>query len=376
MKVGIITYHASHNIGSMLQTYALQNVLMTKYNAEVEIIDFSNKAQQEMYSIFNTDKSVKGVVKNSIVAVNYKKFKKRHQEFEKFITDNFRLTPNSYSELESLKELDGKYDYVICGSDQIWNVNCKDFDDSYFLPFLSKTKKISYAPSLGGKNILKSDLNLSIYKDYINKFDHLSVREVNGKSWLEELSGRNFEVVADPTLIADKKIWENLTNNTKPDGDYIFFYGVPFSKKTYKIVEEISKKMAMPVIMLDLKSYIFGGNAFRDIKLSGSGGPQEYLDLMRNAKMVITTSFHGTIFATIFGKDFWTVTYKETNHDDDRIKTLLSQLDMSHRQIYLEDYEDYDLTCKVDYSKYDENLSVFKEKSIAFLDNSLVSSNS
>ena len=40
-KIGIITFHSSHNCGSMLQAYALQTVLEKRYGAEVEIIDFS-----------------------------------------------------------------------------------------------------------------------------------------------------------------------------------------------------------------------------------------------------------------------------------------------------------------------------------------------
>ena len=38
--IGIITFHASHNCGSILQAYALQKVLQTKLQYESEIIDF------------------------------------------------------------------------------------------------------------------------------------------------------------------------------------------------------------------------------------------------------------------------------------------------------------------------------------------------
>ncbi|WP_415775095.1 polysaccharide pyruvyl transferase family protein [Shewanella oncorhynchi] len=366
-KVGIITYHASHNIGSMLQTYALQHILINKYNCEVEIIDFSSKAQQNMYSLFPKIDNYKVAAKNIINLISYPILKSRFDDFESFISNYFSLTPESYDELGNLYNLDERFDYVICGSDQIWNVNCTDFDDAYFLPFLTKTKKVSYAPSLGGRNILKSDVNLSKYKSYLSDFHRLSVREVNGKKWLDELSGKDFSIVADPTLLPMQKVWEDLASEREIQGDYIFFYGVPFSPITYEIVCQISKELNLPVVMLDAKSWIYRGNFARGITLSKKGSPRDYLSLIKHSKLVITTSFHGSIFAALFNKNFWTITYKETNKDDDRVKTLLSQLDLNERLIYLEDYKQYDMLKDIDYSHFEENLDRFRCTSLDFL---------
>ena len=52
-KIGIITFHSSHNCGSMLQAYALQTVLEKRYGAEVEVIDFSNKGSRNLYGLFD-----------------------------------------------------------------------------------------------------------------------------------------------------------------------------------------------------------------------------------------------------------------------------------------------------------------------------------
>ena len=42
-KVGIITFHNSYNCGSMLQAYALQQVVDRITGEHSEIIDFSNE---------------------------------------------------------------------------------------------------------------------------------------------------------------------------------------------------------------------------------------------------------------------------------------------------------------------------------------------
>jgi hypothetical protein len=370
-KIGVITYHASHNIGSMLQTYALQYILTKKFGCEVEIIDFSSKAQQNMYSIFPKVENYKVLIKNIINFMFYPIIKSRFNDFEKFISNHFKLTKRSYDNLELLSELDGRFDYVICGSDQIWNVNCTDFDDAYFLPFISSSKKISYAPSLGGRNILTSNVDIEKYKKYINDFDSLSVREVNGKAWLDQLSGRDFSIVADPTLLVSGNVWDELASERLYDGDYIFFYGVPFSPITYDIVVELSKKLDMPIVMLDAKSWLYKGNLFKGIKLSKNGSPTDYLSLIKYSKLVITTSFHGSIFASLFKKNFWTVTYKGTNLDDDRVKTLLDQLGLENRFIYLEDYKKHNILEDIDYSNYDQRLEKFKSKSLGFLAKSI-----
>lgn len=370
-KVGLITYHASHNIGSMLQTYAMQYILNEKYKMDVEIINFSSKAQQNMYSMLPKVTSLKGVARVLINLITYPVLKSRFNDYENFIQSKFKMTECFYEKESELDELSDRYDYIIAGSDQIWNVNCEDFSDAYFIPFATKAKKISYAPSLGGKNILSSNVNLDKYSKYINDFDSLSVREVNGKKWLDKLSGRNFDIVADPTILVERGVWDELANPINIEGDYIFFYGVPFSPETYDVVCEISKKLNLPVYMLDAKSYIYRGNFMKGINLWGHCSPSDYLGLIKNAKLVITTSFHGSIFSTIFRKNFWAVTFKETNKDDDRIATLFEQLNLKERLIYLEEYSKYDLLSDVDYSLYDENIKNFKDRSFSFLDSSL-----
>ena len=65
-KVGILTFHASHNNGSMLQALALQTILTNKYNYDTEIINYSNEAQQNMYSVLPRVTNIKKLIKDII----------------------------------------------------------------------------------------------------------------------------------------------------------------------------------------------------------------------------------------------------------------------------------------------------------------------
>ena len=51
-RVGIITFHRSHNCGSIMQSYATQEVLK-KYGFQPEFIDFSTQGQKELYLVFS-----------------------------------------------------------------------------------------------------------------------------------------------------------------------------------------------------------------------------------------------------------------------------------------------------------------------------------
>lgn len=258
----------------------------------------------------------------------------------------------------------------MCGSDQIWNTNCTDFDDAYFLGFDSRAKKIAYAVSMGGQNILKSH-EVMKYQNYIEDFDAISVRERNGQGWISQLTDKDVEIVADPTLLVEPEVWDSLVKEPDIEGDYIFFYGVPFSPETYAAVVKIGKQLSMPVIMLDARSYIYKFNFLRGIKLYKGSAPGDYFGLIKNAKLVVTTSFHGTIFSTIFRKNFWTITFRGTNKDDDRVATLLDQLNMNERFIYLEDIDKCDLSEDVDYSNYENDLAPLKDHSLKFLERAL-----
>lgn len=53
MKIGIITFHDSHNCGSMLQAFALCNILRDNFHQDAEIIDFANEGSRQMYSLWS-----------------------------------------------------------------------------------------------------------------------------------------------------------------------------------------------------------------------------------------------------------------------------------------------------------------------------------
>lgn len=151
-KVGIITFHASHNYGSMLQAYALQQTVL-RLGCECEIINLRTQLQRKIYSPFFM---YKGWAKK-LKALRYPRLAiediKKHQKFEQFLHEKYILSPHTYTTAEELKNANLDYDCYISGSDQIWNTSCADFLTSYFFDFVKHGKRIAYAPVWGHSHL-------------------------------------------------------------------------------------------------------------------------------------------------------------------------------------------------------------------------------
>jgi hypothetical protein len=371
-KIGIITFHNSYNCGSMLESYAMQKVI-EKRNMHPEIVNFSSNGQKELYSVFFKNKGIKNIIKNILILPHYNRIKNNNNKYEEFKNKNFRLS-KKYTENDIISEKE--YDTVIAGSDQIWNITIKDASDVYFLNWVNNAKKVAYAPSFGAKNILKYSNTPDKYKNYIDQFDALSIRENNGKKWIKDLCNKDIPVLIDPTLLLNRNDYEPLEDKeNKINGKYIFFYCPSFDVEICKYVKQISKKYNLQVITWSTKSYITKRIRRFGFKLPKYENPSMYLSLIKNAELVITTSFHGTIFSTIYRKKFITVKNGEMYGDDDRVKTLLEQIKMINRLLPYEFNEDYDYLADIDYAEYDAILPELQKKANEFLDKNVVLKN-
>lgn len=369
MKIGLITFHNSYNCGSMLQTFALCHMIK-QMGHEVKVIDFSSKGQKKLYSVFNRSISVKSAIKNIIMLLCWRRVKRNYESYECFKTSEFPLTRKSYERCEELS--DTGYDIVVTGSDQVWNIIIEDGDDAYFLPWVHKAKKVAYAPSFGAKNIMVYASDPKRYAEYIKSFSYLSIRENNGAKWIKDLTGIDAPVIIDPTLLLGQEEYDAITSKLlKLPTDYIFYYSPSYQKDINKLVASVSRKYGLPVIAFNTKTFYTKGMFFTDMTLPELENPYTYLQLIKNATMVITTSFHGTVFSSIYKKTFWTIKNGGMFTTDDRVLTLMQNLDLEDRLIKIEFDGTFDYMKKKDYSRYDQLLKAEQEKANGYLRMSL-----
>lgn len=369
-KVGIITFHNSYNCGSMLESYAMQKSIEKYCNDNVEIIDFSNDGQKDLYKIFFKNNCLKNILKNILLLPNYKQLKMNNIKYEEFRDNNFYLSKNKFKSMEELNDKD--YNCVVSGSDQIWNITIADADDAYFLPWVNNAKKVAYAPSFGSKNIMKYANNPEKYKKYLLNYDYLSIREKNGQKWINKMINKNVPILIDPTLILPSSCYDEImAHDINEKEKYIFFYCPSFNQNICKYVRKISKKYNLKVITWSCKSYSTRMIKIFGFELAKYENPASYLYYIKNAELILTTSFHGTIFSTIYNKKFFTIKNGDMYGDDDRVITLLSQLKMLDRLIAYDFDNDFDYLQDIDYSKYDNQIKELRMEAINYLKESV-----
>ena len=371
-KVGILTFHRSHNCGSMLQTLALQNTLNERFGCEVEIIDFSNDEQKNMYAALPKADNYRRVIKNAIWRTNLKQLEKQYDSYEKFIKKYFKLSKESFNKKEQLSALKDKYDIIISGSDQVWNIACRDADDAYYLDFETNAIKNTYAVSFGANNPFVISDKKDFYIEKLREFKSISVREKNAQKWIKEATGVEVPICLDPTMLVDRETWENYVDiGEKPiiREKYIFFYCFSISREVTKFLKKVSKKYNMPVYFMDAKEWTLKMLWANDIRLIKEYGPDVYLNMVKYSTIFITTSFHGTAFSTIYNKNFW---YIDNGHNDptkdDRAISFLTQLDLMDRYKTMNELESLDMLDTPNYEETMKKLDVLKKESYKYIE--------
>lgn len=364
MKIGIITFHAAHNFGSMLQAYALQEYLK-KEEHEVYIINFQPNSQKALYSsIFNIThlRNIRDLIlrilfsPKSIISL----YKKR-SKFQLFLSKYLNLTVE-FNNIIQLKEAKLDFDIVITGSDQIWNIEAADFSEAYFGTFITSPtiKKIAYAPSMGPN---PEKLDQKYLRKLLRNFTAISVREERAKLFLENNKlASKVEIVLDPTMLLSADDYNRIIS-PEPiiKGDYIYYY-TPGPKPRHEflqIAKKISQDTGLPIICDT--PYLFANQY--NLTYQPQVGPCEFLNLIKHATIVCGASFHLMVFSIIFKKDFYCI-----NGDiDSRMNNLMKLFKLEERIISVNDAINFKFKHILNYDEVELQLAKMKEFSSKFI---------
>jgi hypothetical protein len=363
MKVAIITWLKYFNLGTLLQAFALQYVIrnlgydcVTLWDGNINLPPKRNFLREQL-----------SFIKRVLFNVKDYKFYKNNRIFEKkcssFIAE--KIDVHKVASEKNLNLLDSIYDVFVCGSDQIWAPYNPDF---YFASFSHK-KKISYAPSIGRIEITSNEKQQ--LKERVSNFSHISIREKTGQAILKEVTQRNdISVVADPTLLISASEWRQcFLKKKKTDGGFIFVYFLSANRTYFDYVKKISKKTNKKIICVHS---IPECKSLTNELVSCS--PQEFLNFIDSASLVITDSFHCTVFSLLFETRFITVKrFKENDWQSQN--TRLTNL---FETIRCEDcfYDESKVNGAVPFTSFDQAnkfLSDYRNESLSFLKNALES---
>ena len=355
--IGIFTIIALDNYGAVLQGYALQRQL-DKLGASSELVDLRSREQNDC-RIIKKIHSPTDILRNIRQLSKYKKLKKRMDAFKRFVDKNMTLGIN-YPDAQALVKKPLPYKMLLTGSDQTFNIKLPVFKKEYYLYFEHKLPKASYASSFGEFCGSYTAADREMIKKWLSEYKYIGIREEQGVSFAKEITGRDDIVKnADPTLLLERAEWDKLATLGQADtsGDYILFYSVLSDNWVVERVKEISKKLGMRVIACHLCNKFEIGSGFERVY----AGPEDFLKLVKNARFVLTTSFHATVFSLVFHKPFCSFVLEEGN----RIRSLLEAAGLSDRAETENDKKD--ISFEIDFSEADKRLEKERKDSIDYL---------
>ncbi len=350
-RMGILTFHRTHNFGAVLQAYALQH-LLTQENpgAEVTILDVVPPFMD-------------------IPDAPWYKFRKRAQQeaFRRFREGCLPISgPQDASPAKLCRELG--LDTLVVGSDQVWNPDLtRDAWKNYFLEGVPDTvRACSYAASFGeGSDRQFAPEIQEAMGALLQRFHRISVREESGREICRRLGRDDAVRVLDPVLAAPPALFQPLLKEAGPVRPAITAVLLDETPAHRTLLRHLGKATGEPARIIAVRQ--------RRLPTLGIQRPfattiPDYLASLQKAPLVVTDSFHAVMFSLVFQRPFL-VTPSTRNHRFDRIADVLSLLGLQDRIVKPEEWEmaSLRLDSPMDYRDIQERLEPLRRQSLAFL---------
>lgn len=381
-KAGLCVRYDCDNFGSMLQILATQRAIRA-VGWDYEIIRYDKGTP--LFYITNVTRLfnpyfMKGKIETFEKNRKLKGFPevwKGNSIRNKWIADYRRAYIGPYSPVykgyANLVKGAEKYDAMVVGSDQLWTpagIKSK-FYNLLFVP--DHLKKVSFATSFGVGEIPASQKKMTT--QYLQRIEHVSVRETRGAEIVKELTGRDATVALDPTLLYTGDEWKEIFPEKRIiDEPYILAYFLGSNEEHRDAVEQLKRESGLKLVTIPFMDvFVERDLTFGDQRLF-EVGPIEFLNLIRGAEYICTDSFHGSVFSILNHKQF--ITFDRTNSSDkqtrnSRIDSLFGLLRLEKRRyrsgVALKSMIDQ----SIDFDTVDQKLAELRHETICFLNNAL-----
>ncbi len=337
--VGIINVQWFDNPGAVLLCYALQQT-MVEQGRECKIINYTSggSARPTLFGRvrrkLRTEKAKLAWVEHRFFGQHLLERSTRYEAFRKRYLD--RTAPFTKTDSPLLYG----YDQYIVGSDVVWKpeILLSPDADVYFLSCLNgkKVRRISYAASIGTTDSSLLEPLADKYQERLKNFDFISVREAESASFLQPLCTQKVFCMPDPVFLLKKEQYAGLESaSDKEENDYIYFYMLTPNPKAVEFAVELEAHTGLRVLYdLHTSENLFLCNVFHNPASAAvcSDGPAEFLNRIRNARYVVTNSFHGTAFSLIFEKELYSFPRQNGGVDISvRLKNILDSVGLKNR---------------------------------------------
>lgn len=354
-KIAIMTwFNRGRNYGQTLQAFALNDTLR-KLGYPCELISYGKNgprlSEEEIHQLTGEKRALQ---------IHFTAFIKNHMDYSVRFRD--RESVKQYLQKEA-------FDVALCGSDQIWNAALTSFEPLYLFDFALPYRKVAYGPGMMDQRLSSAFAKYPQTAALLEDFDAVSVREDDGRMIVQRLTGGRVDpvVVLDPTLLLTREEWQQAVEIPAINGTYIFCYLFDLSQGQKELIQKIATRYCChTVVFLDtLKSGTPDISGIHS-EVAKTVSIELFLALIQNAAVVLTDSFHGTVFSIQFEREFFVLesAVGGPERNIDRIHTLLRKVGLCSRMVGEETEE---LVSQINYDKVKDRLVVEREHSLAWL---------
>lgn len=312
MKIGILTFHRAINYGAVLQCYALQEIIK-ELGHDVFVIDYRQSFIEKGYKYWHWMWFLKKIPfprKMFLYITKTIKFRLKIIKFDRFRNEFLNIRDTCYC----INDIPSNYDRYIIGSDQLFSFKITGGLDKVYSGFFDvkkNSRKIGYAISANKDSIMK--ISKLEWETILSNFFSFSLRENFLASIMKETTSIGVDVCLDPTLLTDPALWNSIIEKSNVMKEGVVLYEVRYLKghenDLKRKATELASREGVPLINLS----------------SGDYGVAEWLSIIKNAKCVITSSFHATVFALIFNRPLYA--FKLNDGLDVRYESLLNSIE-------------------------------------------------
>jgi len=348
-KVGILTFKSEANAGTTFQAYALQTFINKLDGFDAEVLHYVT------YKRFSNIAFAYGYGPLSWMIRKILAF--RSYMFNSFQRKNIFFYPQKPLRRNEIAKVVNRYDWIVVGSDQVWNLDLTKHDMTYFLDFVDGKKKGAYAPSVGMAAYSNEDQK-SI-RELLKDFSFIGVREKNAIDIVQPLTSCPVHWSLDPTFLLCKDEWAALAKLPKKKG-YIFELCITKNPEIKIVAESLSQKTALPIIE-------YGGLRKRvpSAKRMPHPSADTWLGYLMNADYVITDSFHGVAFSINLNKEFYVIPTGAVT----RMHSVLGLFSLEDRLIT--EVEELNFDKKVDWISVNQKLNESRTECKEWLEHNL-----
>lgn len=379
MKIGILTLPLNSNYGGVLQAYALQTVLK-RMGHDVLEVELKKNLRWQYPPLWKIPLSFgkRFLFKYIVRRKNQKILLERYERkiYPLLVHDILAFISKYIKQFKVDKFIDckGKFDAFVCGSDQIWRYKYYPLFEgdiaNVYLKFLGdeSCKRIAYAASFGTDNWEYPAKETAECKNWIQKFDAVSVRENTGVKLCSTYYDIKAKHVLDPTMLLSKEDYVDLIEKSdvpKSKGN-LFCYILDNTDEKMNVVKNIEKQRHLSSFFMNGDC----GNWTEDLEKRIQPPVESWLRAFYDSEFIVTDSFHACVFSILFHKQFLVIGNKERGLA--RIYSLLSMFGLEDR-LTSDTGLDINRMKTIDYDRVDEILAKHREESRTFLIQALTS---